>query len=352
MFDSATCTAALDRWAAWQDRADLHAGGFADLSDDPGPDLAGALHLWEPSSRADEELIDRIGGWEKMRAWAEAGQLADIAELARRRRHADELERAEHAARGGHGEPGQLMEFLVDEIALAARISRVAASHRVDLAQDLAWQLPAVLAALSSGRIDLIRARIIAEDTRSLVNEVRVAVADAVLTKAPDQTPSTLRTAVARAVHIIDPAGTEDRHTADRADRRVTLTPRANGMSELWAFLPADAAAAIMATLHRLAQACHTPADTAAGDHRTADQRRADALTDLATHYLDTHPALHTPTPASPSPATPSAAGTGYPAAAETAKRRPRTRRPPAWAQVQVVLPANLLTGHGPEPPN
>ncbi len=111
-------------------------------------------------------------------------------------------------------------------------------------------------------------------------------------------------------------------------------------MSELWAFLPADGAAAIMATLHRLAEASHTPQDRAAGDRRTADQRRADALIDLATSYLDTHPALHIPAERPAGPATPP---TGGPA-------RPRTRRAPAWAQVQVVLPANVLTGHGPEP--
>jgi len=121
MFDTATCTAAVERWAAWQDDAELHAGGFGHLPDSPGPGLAGALDMWEPGTRSDEDLIERIGSWEKLKAWAEAGQLAEIAELAARRRAADARERAEHAARGGQGEPGQLMEFLVDEVALASR---------------------------------------------------------------------------------------------------------------------------------------------------------------------------------------------------------------------------------------
>ncbi|MGI8721240.1 MAG: hypothetical protein ACR2JG_03335 [Geodermatophilaceae bacterium] len=57
------------------------------------------------------------------------------------------------------------MEFVVDEIGLAVGISRVAASNRLDLAQDLTGALPAVLESLQTASIDLIRARIIAEGT-------------------------------------------------------------------------------------------------------------------------------------------------------------------------------------------
>ncbi len=341
MFDTVTCTEAVERWAAWQHEAQLHPGAFGHLPDSAGPGLAGALDMWEPGTRSDEDLIEAIGSWEKLKAWAEAGQLAEIAELAARRRAADARERAEHAARGGQGEPGQLMEFVVDEVALAARTSRVAASHRLDLAQDLTGSLPQVYAALQAGDIDLVRARIIAEGTAGLDREVRVSVAAAVLGRAAGLTPSAVRAAVARAVHIVDPGGVEERHTADR---RVTLIPRDNGMSELCAFLPADGAAAIMATLHRLAEASHTPAGRAAGDRRTADQRRADALIDLATGYLDTHPGLH------PTPDQAAAADQAGSADRDGPRLRRPTRRPPAWAQVQVVLPASLLTGAGPEP--
>lgn len=344
MFDKSVGTELFARWSAWQRDAELHAGAYGDLSDPPGPDLAGALAMWEPSSRSDDELIERIGGWERMAAWAQAQQLAEIAELTDRRRHADELERAAHAARGGRGEPGQLMEFVVDEIALATRITRVAASHKLDLAQELTCRLPAVFAALQTGEIDLNRARIITDGTRELEPELRTAVADKVLAKAPMQTPSTLRAVVARAVHVIDPGGVNDRHAADMTRRRVTLTPVQNGMSELWALLPADGAAAIMANLHRLAEASHTPPDDDGKDHRSADQRRADALVDLATNYLDDHPGLH---------ATNSGCGQLAPSQAATAATTGsprRTRRAPAWAQVQVVLPANLVTGQGTEP--
>ncbi|MBA3338360.1 MAG: DUF222 domain-containing protein, partial [Geodermatophilaceae bacterium] len=261
MFDTATWEVVDARWDAWQREAELNAGAYGDLSDPPGPELAAAVAMWESDTRAEDELIDRIGAWEKLRAWVDAGQLAEIAELARRRRAADERERAEHAARGGQGEPGLLMEFVVDEVGLAARISRVAASHRLDLAADLTGRLPQVFTALQTGDIDLGRARIITEGTRSLDPDLRVAVADKVLGRAPGQTPSALRSAVARAVHVIDPSGVEERHQRNLTNRKVILTPRENGMSELWAFLPADGAAAIMASLHRLAEASHTSHD-------------------------------------------------------------------------------------------
>ncbi|MBA3338630.1 MAG: DUF222 domain-containing protein [Geodermatophilaceae bacterium] len=206
MFDSVILDRVFDRFEAMARDGERHAAAFGDLPELPGPDLAGALDMWEPGTRADDELIDRIGAWEKLRAWADAGQMADIAELVARRRAADELERADHAARSGHGEPGHLIEFVVDEIALAARLSRVAAAHRLDLAADLTRALPEVFTALQSGDLDLGRARIITDGTRGLEADARVAVAGRVLAKAPGQTHSALRAAVARAVHISTPS--------------------------------------------------------------------------------------------------------------------------------------------------
>src|SRR6266496_1759823 len=62
------------------------------------------------------------------------------------------------------------------------------------------------------------------------------------------------------------------------AGRRVTLTPIGDGMAELWALLPADAAARAYTALDATARAAASP-----GDPRTADARRADSLVDLIT---------------------------------------------------------------------
>ncbi len=54
------------------------------------------------------------------------------------------------------------------------------------------------------------------------------------------------------------------------------FTPLGNGMSELWALLPADGAANLKATIERIADSGKHL------DERSADQRRADALVTLA----------------------------------------------------------------------
>jgi Domain of unknown function (DUF222)/HNH endonuclease len=64
------------------------------------------------------------------------------------------------------------------------------------------------------------------------------------------------------------------------ADRRVAVTARGDGMAELWALLPAEGAAAVLAAVDALASA------TSADDPRSSDQRRADALVDLGVAAL------------------------------------------------------------------
>ena len=66
-------------------------------------------------------------------------------------------------------------------------------------------------------------------------------------------------------------------------ERRVIITPVEHGMAELWAYLPAEQAAAITATLDALAYAT---VHGKGGDPRTGDQRRADAFVDLCTAPL------------------------------------------------------------------
>ena len=84
-------------------------------------------------------------------------------------------------------------------------------------------------------------------------------------------------------LRVACPAEEEKSHTDAVAERRVILTPVEDGMAELWAYLPADDAAAIMAALNAMAyQTIHG----LGGDTRTIDQRRADALVEMASCVL------------------------------------------------------------------
>ena len=74
----------------------------------------------------DAGVIDRIVGYERLAAWAAAGQARALAELTTRRTATD---------------PNEL-PYAVEEISLALSCSRIAAGAKVALALDLAQRLP------------------------------------------------------------------------------------------------------------------------------------------------------------------------------------------------------------------
>ena len=103
-------------------------------------------------------------------------------------------------------------EFAADEVAPLLRISRNAARARLDLAIELSTRLPATLDALANGKLDLYRARIVAELTHPLSDHHAAQVEQRVLPGAGGQTPGQLRAALRRAVLRVDPHGAEARH--------------------------------------------------------------------------------------------------------------------------------------------
>jgi len=236
------------------------------LADPPGVVLAGSLADVVDAYVGDGQVVVRIAGFERQASWAAAGQARAIAELATRRVEA--------------GGPGELA-FYVDEVALALTCSRCAARAKLHTALDLVDRLPATLAALAAGRICAVRARIIAEGSRALSDVDAALVQDEVLAAAEGLTPSKLRTWVALAVAAVDPRDADEQHEAACASRAVKQYPREQGMTGIWALLPADHAAAVWAAVNT-----HAEASREVGDDRTADQRRADSLSDLMIAYL------------------------------------------------------------------
>jgi hypothetical protein len=235
----------------------------------------------DPSEVDDGELVELIVAWERLAGWAAAGQLAAIAELACRRPR-DLVDRAggtsgpaqpEAGAGADAGHPGlpEVSEFAVDEVAAALRLSRPAAGGRLHTAVELT-RLPGTAAALRVGDLDVSRVRAVVDAVGVLDTATAVVVEGRVLPRAVQQTVGQLRASLARAVLAVDPAAAEARHERAVAGREVVVRPLRDGMAELWALLPADAAVAVYSRLDHLARAIP------AGDARGMDARRADAL--------------------------------------------------------------------------
>ena len=170
--------------------------------------------------------------------------------------------------------------FTRDAVAAALRVPPASMKTRMSVASDLALRLPATLELLRTGEISQRHAFDLAEATRALPAGSVAVVEARVLERAPEQTAAQFRASVKRAVlRVSNPAVEAAAHLAAVAERRVILTPVADGMAELWALLPAPDAAQVMAALNARAQ---ETIHAIGGDDRTADQRRADALVELA----------------------------------------------------------------------
>src|SRR5215207_1010763 len=108
-----------------------------------------------PGALSSHDLLDGIAGWEQLISWACARQAELVAQFARRR--------------PGPYAPDEagptVSEFAADEIAARRHITRRAAENKLALGLDPADRLPGTAAALRAGRIDVGKAKAIAELT-------------------------------------------------------------------------------------------------------------------------------------------------------------------------------------------
>jgi len=157
-----------------------------------------------PNDRVpDATVLDRIVGYERLAAWAAAGQARALAELTRRRTATD---------------PNEL-PYAAEEVSLALSCSRMAAGAKVNLALDLAGRLPATLDAWEQGRICQSRARILSEATSRLSADDAAYVEDQLLEAAETLSPARLKVKGAALADSRDPV----------RSRTATPTPRKAG---------------------------------------------------------------------------------------------------------------------------
>ncbi len=162
--------------------------------------------------------------------------------------------------------------WIRDELACALRIAPCTAGLRLATATQLVTHLPATLTALESGLISFPHALRMCEAVTDLDAEVVAQVQAYALARAEDTTVPQLRQVIKRAVARFDRRDKTEEERAAAANRRVGFFPQDDGTTNLWACLPAEAAAAMRELIHRSA------AQSRGLDERTADQRRADTL--------------------------------------------------------------------------
>jgi hypothetical protein len=167
-------------------------------------------------------------------------------------------------------------QWVREDVACALRVPSGTAEAMLHTATAVVTRFPETLA-VGEGAVSGWFARRLAEATMLLPDAAAAQVQERVLPDAATQTFGQFSVAVRRAVLAADPRTAETKHQDAVAERRVIFTPQDDGTTELWASLPADAAAALAARVQQLADTWKN-----LDDGRTADQRRADALCSLA----------------------------------------------------------------------
>src|SRR6478609_11447074 len=245
-------------------------------------------HAVEASRLDDAALLDAIAADDVELARIQARQLARLAEFARRPTRIHLAGEEVAAIEAGWPPVGVFARDTADhEVAMRLRISRQSADLKLQLACALA-RLPLTNAALADGRIDLTRARVIADEVCDLDPTTAREVEARVIEPAELLTAARLRVRVKKAVHDADPIAAEVRCEREQQERRVTFEPAEHGMAWVHAYLTAPEARVVYEGLTAAAKARkHGPKD-----HRdetdTMDGLRADAFVALWAHVVKT----------------------------------------------------------------
>jgi hypothetical protein len=227
-----------------------------------GEDTA-ALLLLDPDALSDAGRVDLLVAFERHIALLQAAQQQALASL---------------DGRALDWSGTKLVDYTREQVGAALRLSPGTAERRLGIARTLVDRLPATLELLRTGRVTYLHAMKLAEAVGPFDDQTTVKIEQRVLPRAAEQTLAQFGASLRRAVIAVDPRRAEQRHTDAVAERRVVFTPQDDGVTELWALLPADGAAVIEAVLNSLGNG--------QTDARTADQRRADALVDVFTRVL------------------------------------------------------------------
>ncbi|WP_169739667.1 DUF222 domain-containing protein [Amycolatopsis taiwanensis] len=162
------------------------------------------------------------------------------------------------------------------ELALALAVSPRMAENQIELAQALVSRLPETWKAMQRGEIDAYKASKIHEPTTTLSDEQAREVDAIMATRIDRKDPTGLRRSTALAVAKVDPDGYAHRCKRRRAQRRVELIPKGEGMVKLSANLPIEVGVAAYTRIDAEARR-RRKTDTT----KTLEQHRADVFAEL-----------------------------------------------------------------------
>ena len=175
--------------------------------------------------------------------------------------------------------------FAEPELSAACTVSPITARRRIAEALELLDDLPDTFQALEQGRIDEIRARVIAETTRTLDPQLRVRAERLILDRAKrGLTPGDLGRLAAKIVADLDPDAAATRAEQARSRRGTSVRNLGDDLARFTADVAAEDAALAEALLDVLAKA--VPQECRAG--RGTSQLRADIFADLFAQLADT----------------------------------------------------------------
>ncbi|QKW33360.1 DUF222 domain-containing protein [Actinomadura sp. NAK00032] len=266
----------------------------------PGPQLAVCLSGGKErlADLTDDELLQVAAAARRQTSWAQARELAALAELSRRRTDAEDDGDPDYRILSAH-------ESVTEEVAAALTVTGNTAATLVHLAGRLAGPLAATGSALETGRIDLAKARVICDAADNMPDEVAEHLEAAALEKASDQTTGQLRRRLKRIANRLAPAAAEERKREAVRNRRLELWNTPSGTTDLALcdLAPEDA----HAIYNKITAAAHGMKQD--GDTRPLPQLRADLATLLlsgtelptAIRTLFTQPGVH-PSPAAADP--------------------------------------------------
>lgn len=215
--------------------------------------------LVTPSGYCSDMSDPVVAAWETLRACdPDPVALAQATETVIAFAHSRQLEafsKAADEALLGADPDGVVVDPTAAEMGCALFWTPGAASARTDLACDVVENLPAVLHAMRSGRIDLVKAREISNATCELMPRARAQLAEQAVSYATNHTRGQLAAWLVRQVLRHDPEAARRRRKAARRHRGVCVRPEADGMATVSALLTAEEAAACMESLRAASNA-------------------------------------------------------------------------------------------------